>query len=72
MTGKITISKTYTQQDILKFAQFLVDYQLEADGSTKLLATAINEAKERLEYEDFKIRPQNSVDGKEHTFTFTK
>ena len=71
MTGKITISKTYTQQDILKFAQFLVDYQLEADGSTKLLPTAINEAKERLEYEDFKIRPQNSVDGKEHSNGFT-
>lgn len=66
------LTKTYTDEDIKDLAKFLVKYQLEADGSTKVLATAISEAKERLEYEDFVIRPQNSVDGKEHIFTFDK
>ena len=66
------LTKTYTKEDIQALAEFLVKYQLEADGSTKLLATAINEAKERIEYEDFIIRAQNSVDGKEHIFTPNK
>ena len=72
MDGKITITKTYTEADIAKLAQFLVDYQLEDNGSPKLMATAMNEAKERLQYDDFTVRAQNSVDGKEHVFTFSK
>ena len=59
-----------TEKQIQALAEFLVKFQLESDGSTKAMPTAINEAKERLEYDDFKIRPQNSVDGKEHIFTF--
>lgn len=65
------VTKTYTDKDIHDLAEFLVKYQLESDGSTKLLRTAINEAKERIEYEDFVVRAQNSVDGKEHIFTFS-
>lgn len=68
----MVLTKTYTDDDIKALAEFLVKYQLEADGSTKMMATAINEAKERIEYEDFVIRAQNSVDGKEHVFTFNK
>ncbi len=60
------------EKDIYALAEFLVKYQLEADGSTKLFATAINEAKERAEYGDYKIRAQNSVDGKEHIFSPSK
>ena len=66
------ISRTYSEQDILEFATFLAKYQLEADGSIKMLRTAINEAKERLQYDDFTVRAANSVDGKEHVFTFGK
>ena len=68
----MTQTKTYTDEEIKALAEFLVKYQLEADGSIKLMATAINEAKERIVYEDFVIRPQNSVDGKEHIFSFNK
>lgn len=72
MVENIQITKTYTEADILRFAEFLVKYQLEYDGSPKLLATAINEAKERIPCEDFTVRAANSVDGKEHVFTFNK
>lgn len=57
-----------TPEQIQKFAEFLVKYQPEYDGAVKLMSTAINEAKERWECEDFKVRSQNSVDGKEHIF----
>ena len=66
------ITKTYTEQDIKDLAEFLAKWQLEADGSEKAMPTAMNEAKERIEYEDFIVRAQNSVDGKEHIFTFNK
>lgn len=66
------ITREYTTKDITDFAEFIAKYQLENDGSQKALSTAINEAKERLMYDDFTIRPQNSVDGKEHVFTFNK
>ena len=59
-----------TEKQIQALADFLVKYQLEDDGSIKAMPTAINEAKERLEYEDFIVRAANSVDGKEHTFQF--
>lgn len=62
----------YSEKDIEKFAKFITKWQLESDGSIKALATAILEAKERLEYNDFRIRPENSVDGKEHIFEFGK
>ena len=64
-------STLYSEKDIQRFAEFLVKFQVEADGSTKAMPTAINEAKERLEYGDFKVRPANSVDGKEHIFSLT-
>ena len=66
------VVQTYTEADVLQFAEFIAKYQLEADGSVKALPTAIIEAKERLEYNDFRIRPENSVDGKEHIFSFGK
>lgn len=62
----------YTEQDVKDLAEFLAKYQLEPDGSEKAMPTAMNEARERIEYEDFIVRPQNSVDGKEHIFTFNK
>ena len=62
----------YTEQDVKDLAEFLAKYQLEADGSTKEIRTAMNEAKERMIYEDFIVRPQNSVDGKEHIWTPSK
>lgn len=64
--------KEYTNEQILQFAEFIAKFQLEADGSQKALATAMLDAKERLEYDDFRIRPENSADGKEHIFTFSK
>lgn len=64
------MEKQYTNEDVKALAEFLVQYQLEQDGSAKLLATAMNEAKERIIYHDFVVRAQNSVDGKEHIFTF--
>lgn len=67
-----TKTKTEENPQVLALAEFLVKYQVEDDGCTKVLATAIKEAKERIEYHDFKIRSQNSVDGKEHIFTFDK
>ena len=60
-----------TEKQIQALVDFLVKYQLEDDGSIKAMPTAINEAKERLEYDDFIVRAANSVDGKEHIFTFT-
>ena len=66
------MTKTYNESQVLALAEFLVKYQKESDGSTKAMPTAINEAKERIDYEDYKVRPQNSVDGKEHIFTFNK
>lgn len=68
----MTMTKTYTKEQIQALAEFLVKYQLESDGSIKALPTAMLEAEERLQYEDFIVRPQNSVDGKEHIFTFNK
>lgn len=62
----------YTEQDVKDLAEFLAKYQLEPDGSTKEIRTAMNEARERIEYEDFIVRPQNSVDGKEHIWTPSK
>ena len=62
----------YTEQDVKDLAEFLVKWQLEYDGAPKLMMTAINEARERIKCEDFRVRPQNSVDGKEHIFTFNK
>lgn len=62
----------YTDQDIKDLAEFLAKWQLEADGSIKEIRTAMNEAKERIQYEDFTVRPQNSVDGKEHIWTPSK
>ena len=62
----------YTEQDVKDLAEFLAKYQLEADGSTKEIRTAMNEAKERIQYEDFTVRSQNSVDGKEHIWTPSK
>ena len=67
----VTVTTQYSDQDVQQLAEFLVQYQLEADGSIKALPTAIIEAKERLQYDDFKVRAENSVDGKEHIFTFT-
>lgn len=66
------VVQVYTEKQILQFAEFIAKYQLEADGSTKMLQTAILDAKERLEFNDFRIRPENSVDGKEHVFEFGK
>lgn len=66
------VVQVYTEKQILQFAEFIAKYQLEADGSTKMLQTAILDAKERLEFNDFRIRPENSVDGKEHIFEFGK
>ena len=60
------------ESKVMALAEFLVKYQKEDDGSIKALPTAINEAKERIIYEDYIVRPQNSVDGKEHIFTFDK
>lgn len=62
----------YTEEDIKALAEFLVKYQIEENGAPKLMATAMNEARERIQYDDFTIRAQNSVDGKEHIFTFNK
>ena len=62
----------YTDEDIKSLAEFLTKYQLEDDGSLKEIRTAMNEAKERMQYEDFTVRPQNSVDGKEHIWTPSK
>lgn len=72
MVENIQITRTYSESDIIKLAEFLVQYQVEYDGSPKLLATAINEAKERISCEDFTVRAANSVDGKEHIFVFNK
>lgn len=72
MVENIQITRKYSESDIIKLAEFLVQYQVEYDGSAKLLPTAINEAKERITCEDFTVRAQNSVDGKEHIFTFSK
>lgn len=69
--NKITVTRQYTEKEILQLAEFLVKYQVEHDGAAKLLPTAVLEAKERLLYEDFVVRPENSVDGKEHIFSFT-
>lgn len=55
-------------QVIQALAEFLVKYQPEYDGATKLMPTAILEAKERFGCGDFTVRAQNSVDGKEHIF----
>lgn len=71
MEKNVTITRTYTENEILQFAEFLVKYQLESDGATKLLPTAILEAKERILYDDFTVRAENSVDGKIHIFSFT-
>lgn len=60
------------ESKVMALAEFLVKYQKEDDGSIKALLTAINEAKERIIYEDYIVRSQNSVDGKEHIFTFDK
>ena len=68
---KITITRQYSEKEILQFAEFLVKYQVEADGATKLLPTAVLEAKERILYDDFVVRPENSVDGEKHIFSFT-
>ena len=62
----------YTEEDIKALAEFLTKYQLEADGSIKAMPTAMNEARERIQYEDFIVRPQNSVDGKEHIWKPSK
>lgn len=62
----------YTEQDVKELAEFLAKYQLEDDGSIKEIRTAMNEAKERIQYEDFIIRPQNSVDRKEYVWTPSK
>lgn len=59
-----------TNEQIQQLAEFLVKWQKEDDGSIKAMPTAINEAKERFEYEDFIVRAANSVDGKEHIFKF--
>lgn len=67
-TKEDQMSTKPTQEQIQKLAEFLVKYQPEYDGAVKLMPTAINEAKERWECGDFKVRPQNSVDGKEHIF----
>ena len=64
--------RIYTEEDVKSLAEFLAKYQLESDGSTKAMPTAMNEARERIQYEDFIVRAQNSVDGKEHIFTFSK
>lgn len=56
------------EQTIKALAEFLVEHQVEQGGGTKLMATALNEAKERFECGDFKVRAQNSHDGKEHIF----
>lgn len=71
MDKNITIARTYTEKELLQFAEFLVKYQLEADGSIKALPTAINEVRERIQYDDFTVRAENSVDGKIHVFSFT-
>ena len=66
------MTKTYNESKVMALAEFLVKYQKENDGSAKAMPTAINEAKERIVYEDYRVRPQNSVDGKEHVWTPSK
>lgn len=60
-----------TEQE-LSLIEFLCQYAKHDDGSSYIPITALNETRTAFKFDDTKytIRPINSVDNQEHTWTF--